>query len=239
MTALYGAATARADGWRELDDFSNYPLGEIILGKGDRGAWRAKGLNRANAGEIVASGEEHVLGLRTRSFAIFDAPHLFSLSEAEGGRVSFRVKMPAVEAKQDDAFFFILKTREQTNEGLTRPDNGLILLQISYDAPQKAYRLRLEGPGPSPTQVLVTPGAWYVVDVKMNMAKARYEVWLTPPGGTSTLVTNHLYRDGAVPFKNRGAGAAEMIYLRNQSLPGRVEIAGLRFLRGTEAEAAR
>jgi hypothetical protein len=217
---------------RALDDFSNYPLGEIIAGKGDRGAWRLRGLNLANSAQIVAVDDAHVLGFQTRQLAIFDKPAAFSIPADATGTVSFRIRLPAPQTgpKNDQSFFFIVKTREQADSDLTNPINGFFLLQFSYLEAERAYRLRLEGPGPSPTPALITPGQWHDVAVQINLPQASYQVWVTPPGGSPALVVNHLYRDGVVPFKNRGAGPAELIYLRNHNLPGQVELDALRFI---------
>ncbi len=215
-----------------LDDFSNYTLGEIIAGKGERGAWRLRGLNLAHSAQIVAVDGTHVLGFQARQLAIFDKPTAFSIPADGIGTVSFRIRLPGPQAgpKHDQAFFFIVKTREQADSDLTSPVNGLFILQFAYLEAERSYRLRLEGPGPSPTPALITPGQWHDVAVQVNMPLAAFQVWVTPPGGSTALVINHLYRDGVVPFKNRGAGAAELIYLRNQNLPATVEIDALRFI---------
>jgi hypothetical protein len=239
LLAAFGAATlcsgqTLASSGRALDDFSNYPLGEIIAGKGEGGAWRLRGLNIALAGQIVAVNGSHVLGLQTRQHAIFEKPAAFSIPTDATGTVSFRLRLPGPRSnpEHDQAFFFILKTSEQASADLTSPTNGLLLLHVSYLAEERAYRLRLEGPSPSPTQVLVTPDQWHDLAVQINMAQANYQVWVTPPGGSPALVVNHLYRDGVVPFKNHGNGPAEVIYLRNHNLSAHVEIDALRFIPG-------
>lgn len=232
--ATLGSGQTLATSGRVLDDFSNYPLGEIIAGKGDRGSWRLRGLNLALSGQIVAVDGAHVLGFQTRQHAIFDKPAAFSIPAEATGTVSFRLRLPGAQAnpKHDQGFFFIVKTREQAENDLTSPVNGLLLLHISYVEAERAYRLRLEGPSPSPTPVLVTPGHWHDIAVQIDLARAAYQVWVTPPGGSPALVVNHLYRDGIVPFKNRGNGPAEVIYLRNHNLPAQVELHALRFTPG-------
>ena len=229
------AAPAQPASGRALDDFSNYTLGELIAGKGEKGAWRSRGVNRGLSGEIVAVDSVHVLGLAPRHYAIFDQPEAFSIPADATGTVSFRLRLPGPDsgAKHDQAFYFIAKTREQADSDLTNPINGLFLLQFSYVEAERAYRLRLEGPGPSPTATLIRPGQWHEFAVRIDMKLASYQVWLTPPGGAPALVVNHLYKDGVVPFKNRGSSAAELLYLRNHNLPAQVEIDALRFTPGS------
>lgn len=232
LTAGAAWSSAQAD-WMLLDDFDAYGVGESIRGKGLERAWRTQGWAPANAAEVRRHPSEPGMALAfgPRRMAIYDHRPTFHVPEFGMGTLHMRLFLPERGATDNQAFYLILKTREQADADLTRPDNGVLLLQFQYRSEGRGYRLVLEGPDSSPTNVLLPADTWSHVWVLLDHGNQSYRVYLGQDARSIQLVTNHRYRDGVVPFKNRSTAPIELIYLRNQSLGAEVLLDDLAYLR--------
>lgn len=234
VLAMAGAVWSPAQSeWVLLDDFEGYGAGESIRGKGMERAWRTQGWAPAGAAEIRRNpaGDGMVLGFGPRKMAVYEHLPTFYVPEFGMGTLHFRLFPPAQGATDNQAFYLILKTRAQADADLTRPNNGVLLLQFQYRQDGHGYRLMLEGPGSSPTNVLLPADEWSHIWVLLDHGNQAYRVYLGQDARSIQLVTNHRYPDGVVPYKNRTGAPIELIYLRNQSIGAEVLVDDLAYLR--------
>lgn len=215
--------------WRLLENFESYRAGDILRGQGKDQDWRIRGWAANHAGQVATHQTGQALRLDARQIAFYDNPNLFAVEKAAKGTLHLRLRLPSGEIENDQAFYLILKTREQAETDLTRPNNGALTVQFRYVKTSNDYRVLIEGPAPSPTDIRVPADVWSHVLVLVDHTQQSYRLQLGLDAKDLTPVTNHRYGDGVVPFQNKSPEALELIYLRNHSINGPVLVDDLHF----------
>jgi|GEM_PF-4065989 len=216
--------------WRLLENFESYRSGEALRGQGNDQEWRIRGWAAEHAGQVAAHENGKALSLLARQIAFYDNPNSFAVEKAAKGTLHLRLRLPSAEnIENGQAFFLILKTRDQADSDLTRPNNGVLTVQFRYAKASHDYRVHVEGPGPSPTEIRVPAEVWCHVLLLVDHTTQSYRLQLGLDAKDLRPITNHRYRDGVIPFQNTTPHPVEIIYLRNHSINGPVLVDDLHF----------